>query len=463
MKKVLTICALLFWALPAWAVRPVQITTKSIASIQISVPYSKAVMAKYGTKPYTWSIGSGSLPFGLSINASTGVISGTPSVSGSYSFVVHIADNASTVDNRSYNMSVIGGSPIISVSIITTSLPSGTNGVAYSANVQAANGTAPYTWSISSGTLPPGVALDTSTGALTGTPTASGSYSPTFKVTDANSGTSSRAYAVSIAAGTPTYLFSDDLSSFAAWSSKWDSTHTVIASCPGGGNCAQMHYVMCGDSANPACGSAHQDVDYFVEKFLAATDPIVTASEIWSRGYFYIKTPEAGADPHMQRKLFYFTAGCFGCSVFPSGDPWSMFVAATEYSTSLPGAGPLKLKWSLQNGPIGGSTFVIDCGSTNPPTPITGIGCALQYDTFYSLEMRTKYNTNAVAPFNGEVQIWIDGTSVLNITGWSLNRDTSYHLRDFRYGEQVDRLNYLPADEYRYWKNVIINNAYIGP
>ncbi len=70
--------------------------------------------------------------------------------------------------------------------ITTTSLTPGQKGVAYKMKLAATGGTAPYTWSLKTGTLPPGLTLGTA-GKITGTPTKKGSYSVTFKVTDSAS------------------------------------------------------------------------------------------------------------------------------------------------------------------------------------------------------------------------------------------------------------------------------------
>ncbi len=72
------------------------------------------------------------------------------------------------------------------LSVTTTSLPHGTVDAVYTATLQAANGTAPYTWSISIGTLPAGLALDSATGAIAGTSRASGNADFTVRVEDAN-------------------------------------------------------------------------------------------------------------------------------------------------------------------------------------------------------------------------------------------------------------------------------------
>ena len=70
---------------------------------------------------------------------------------------------------------------------VTCAYPSGQVGVVYSSSLVATGGTPPYTYSISAGSLPSGLTLNPSTGAITGTPTAAGSFSYTAKVVDAAS------------------------------------------------------------------------------------------------------------------------------------------------------------------------------------------------------------------------------------------------------------------------------------
>lgn len=89
------------------------------------------------------------------------------------------------------------------LAISTTSVPTGTTGTAYSATLTATGGTAPYTWSVSSGALPPGLSMSTA-GAISGTPTMSGSYSFVGAVKDSASHSASYTYSTSIANGTTT-------------------------------------------------------------------------------------------------------------------------------------------------------------------------------------------------------------------------------------------------------------------
>jgi hypothetical protein len=88
------------------------------------------------------------------------------------------------------------------LTISTTSLANGTQNVAYSATLGASGGTLPYTWSIASG-LPPGLTLNSSTGAITGTPTGTGTYSFTAQVKDAGNPAQNATKALSINISAP--------------------------------------------------------------------------------------------------------------------------------------------------------------------------------------------------------------------------------------------------------------------
>jgi len=137
-----------------------------------------------GTGAYTWSISAGTLPPGLTLNASQGIISGTPTTPGNYPFTVQVTDakNLSATANLSIYIEGV-------VTITPMSLPSGSVGVPYSQTLTASGGLPPYIWSISSGSLPPGLQLDPGNGsicktggAICGTPTANNTP-VTFSVT----------------------------------------------------------------------------------------------------------------------------------------------------------------------------------------------------------------------------------------------------------------------------------------
>jgi hypothetical protein len=149
--------------------------------------YSASLSVTGGAGPYKYSITGGSLPPGLTLNASTGVISGTPTTPGSYTFTSQVVDNNGGVDTATCTITVVG--PPVDLECGTCGVGKATVGMAYTAQLTVNGGAAPFTYSIISGSLPPGLTFNASTGAITGTPTTAGTYSITTKVVDKNGST----------------------------------------------------------------------------------------------------------------------------------------------------------------------------------------------------------------------------------------------------------------------------------
>lgn len=138
------------------------------------------ITAAGGATPYTWSISGGNLPNGLSIDPSTGRIFGVPSQSGQFLFTVKVTESGGQIATKSFIIS-INSAP----SIQTTSLPAGRSGIAYQQTLQEVGGTPTIAWAIGSGSLPPGLSIDTATGIISGTPTSESKNSFTITATDA--------------------------------------------------------------------------------------------------------------------------------------------------------------------------------------------------------------------------------------------------------------------------------------
>lgn len=184
---------------------PLSIDSTPIPDGQVGSAYSAALGVSGGTAPYTWSISSGALPGGLSLGQSNGVISGTPTTSGQFTFTAMVTDSTSptpqtATQSFSFTIAAASSQP---PSITTTSLPGGTTGSAYSATLGATGGTIPYTWSISAGTLPAGLNLVASSGLISGTPASAGNSSFTVRVKDAKNNTATKTLSISIAASGP--------------------------------------------------------------------------------------------------------------------------------------------------------------------------------------------------------------------------------------------------------------------
>ena len=166
------------------AVPNVAIATTSLPNGVVGAPYSQTLSAAGGTTPYTWTLKSGTLPAGLALNASTGVIGGTPTAAGTTGFTVQVTDASNQTDSKALSIVVASaGSP---PSVTTASLPNGTVGAAYNQSLTATGGTPPYQWSwmaAAGSSLPPGLTLSSS-GTLSGTPTAAGTFNLIVQVQD---------------------------------------------------------------------------------------------------------------------------------------------------------------------------------------------------------------------------------------------------------------------------------------
>jgi hypothetical protein len=162
---------------------PLRINTMGLPGGVVSAPYSRALNASGGTQPYTWSVPPGSLPAGLSLDAASGVISGTPTaaVTDPPFFTVTVSDSGNKQRSATQQLKLV---VVSGLSVTTSSLPQAAVGQAggYAAQLSATGGTGPYVWT-PTGTLPKGLTLDP-TGAISGTPKDTGVFPFTVQVTD---------------------------------------------------------------------------------------------------------------------------------------------------------------------------------------------------------------------------------------------------------------------------------------
>ncbi len=168
------------------------ITTDSLPAANVGIAYNQNLGAAGGTMPYTWSLTAGALPGGLNLSAD-GLISGTPAAKGFFNFTVQVADSSGAVAVKDLAVDVSGDI------IITTDspLPDAVLDTAYNVTLQVAGGTAPYDWSLISGTLPTGLSL-AANGEIAGTPEESGDFDFTVQVMDSAAETAVKAFMMSV-------------------------------------------------------------------------------------------------------------------------------------------------------------------------------------------------------------------------------------------------------------------------
>lgn len=248
------------------------------------------------------------------------------------------------------------------------------------------------------------------------------------------------------------WLFCDDFETgnFNKWSQVWtttdislvppprDSFVALTPPSPGGLYVAQFHYVL------PSGGSAHLDSN----RFLRWSRPPEPLNHVFVRGYVLIpkNTQLYGLTRSIQRKLFYFFSNDWDTS---TSKGFGFFL-----TTDVPEPIDLSIDYvvlRLGYGELGGTR-----------ASLRSLG-RIKAGRWTAVEIEVKVNTPGQS--DGIFRLWLDSILVYeNITMdyRSPYGNSSAGIQAVQVGDQADRLNNDPVDEYRYWDDIVISTKYIG-
>ena len=349
---------------------PLSITTSSLPSGTQNVAYSTTLAATGGKTSYTWSITSGSLPTGVTLTASSGLISGTPTQSGTFPITVQVKDSSAPAQTASQGFSIVIAAAGTPLSITTSSLPSGTQNVAYSTTLAATGGKTSYTWSITSGSLPTGVTLTASPGLISGTPTQSGTFPITVQVKDSSAPaqTASQGFSIVIAAaGAPVSITTSSLPS-----GTQNSAYSATLAAAGGTKPYRWSITSGALPAGLTLTSSPGLISGTPTQ--AGTFPITvqvqdssSPAQIASRGFSIVTSPSQQAPPQIsasQTSVNVLTGGAASVMLRVTGTP------TPGVSCAVNGAGTVQLSGSLvtytapNTAPADGQAMIV-CTASN--------------------------------------------------------------------------------------------------
>ncbi|MDA8292054.1 MAG: putative Ig domain-containing protein [Actinomycetota bacterium] len=180
-------------------------------SIERGTPYrvDLSPFRSGGATPFSFQVdpcnACGSLPPGIGLDRTSGVLSGVPSADGTYDFVVAVTDALGATSTMGVSVTVSSALPL---TIQPSSLPGGTLDSAYSFTLeQAGTGSPPFAWAVTGGKLPPGLALAADLAApwygakatISGTPSQSGSFSFSLRLSDKTGESTTRSFTITVA------------------------------------------------------------------------------------------------------------------------------------------------------------------------------------------------------------------------------------------------------------------------
>jgi hypothetical protein len=175
------------------------ITTSTLPTATVETYFYSYLSASGGVAPYTWTITSGSLPSGITLNAINGGITGTPNIDGTFTFTIQATDSTGTTATKSLTLNAVAAP----LAITTTTMPTATVKTYFYSYLAASGGVKPYTWAITSGTLPSGITLNATDGGIKGTPGIDGTFTFTVQATDSKGTKTTKSLSLTVIDPTP--------------------------------------------------------------------------------------------------------------------------------------------------------------------------------------------------------------------------------------------------------------------
>jgi hypothetical protein len=173
---------------------PLTIATANLPDGTTRANYLQNLTATGGAPPYRWAISAGSLPPGVSLDGNSGIVSGSPTQPGRFTFTVNVTDSAGAQAQHDYTIGVVAG-----LTIAACPVPAASVGSQYSSTLGALGGQTPYSWVISAGAIPAGLSLGKDSGEITGAPTTAGTSSFSLQVSDNSGMTATRPCNIAVA------------------------------------------------------------------------------------------------------------------------------------------------------------------------------------------------------------------------------------------------------------------------
>lgn len=174
-----------------------EVLTTNLPPGVVAADYDAQLVAVGGTRPYTWALLSGSLPAGLTFEAS-GAIRGVPASAGTHALTLQVADATTNRVQQALTLVLTGTVPALAIT--TTNLPAVQGSWPYLAELESGGGLAPFLWQVASGELPPGLTLHASSGVVAGTPTRAGEFPLVVHLSDASGQSQQRSYTLTVPA-----------------------------------------------------------------------------------------------------------------------------------------------------------------------------------------------------------------------------------------------------------------------